>query len=467
MPPLEKLIPCTGFEFTNNSPVVSDLFSPLLTVTELTGQIRLQLESGFPQVWVTGEISNLRCPSSGHRYFTLKDQASQIRAVLFRSQADRLKFSLIDGLEVVACGRLSVYEPRGDYQLLLEVVEPKGLGQRQLAFLQLKLQLEQEGIFELRRKKPLPPYPQKIGLVTSSTGAAIHDLLTVLQRRWPLAHLVILPVVVQGPEAVLQITQAIQTLNTLSEVEVMIVGRGGGSIEDLWAFNEEPVVRAIADSKIPVISAVGHETDVTLADFASDCRAPTPSVAAELAVPDWELVVRRIQQNHGRLTRTMQALLSQASLHIHRLEQRLPEPRLILRRHSQRVDELEGQMIDCFVQRCRTLRFQVLEYQGVVWEHNPKAGIMRWHDHLDSLALQVQDSMRQYLKDHDQRIQTLGLLLHQLSPLAVLGRGYSLAQRARDGKILKNAQEVSCGEMIRVTLNQGHLACQVNQVERS
>lgn len=444
---------------------MSDLFSRLLTISELTSQIRLQLEAGFPLVWVSGEISNVRRPSSGHRYFTLKDEGSQIRAVLFRSQADRLKFSLEDGLEVIVCGRLSVYEPRGDYQLLLEVVEPKGLGERHLAFLQLKAKLEKEGLFDPGRKKPLPPYPQKIGLVTSSSGAALHDLLTILQRRWPFARLVILPVIVQGPEAVPQLTDAIRALNSMEGVEVIIVGRGGGSIEDLWTFNEEPVVRAIADSRIPVISAVGHETDLTLADWAADCRAPTPSAAAELAVPDWKLVVHRVRQYQGQLARVMQATVTQDHLRVHRLEQRIPEMRLVIRRHSQRVDDLEGQMVACFLQWHRRIQRKVLDWQGVIREHNPGAVIIRWQDRVDVGIAQFQDAIFQYLKERRHRVQALGLQLHQLSPLEVLGRGYSIVQRDRDQKILNVAQDVVPGETVRVTLHRGRLTCQVDQVE--
>lgn len=444
---------------------MSDLFFPLLTITELTGQIRLQLETGFPLVWVSGEISNMRRPSSGHRYFTLKDEASQIRAVLFRSQADRLKFSLEDGLEVIACGRLSVYEPRGDYQLLLDVVEPKGLGERHLAYLQLKARFEEEGLFDIRRKKPLPVYPQKIGLVTSPSGAAIHDLLTVLQRRWPLAHLVILPVIVQGQDAGLQLIDAIQVLHSLEGVEVIIVGRGGGSIEDLWVFNEEPVVRAIAASHIPIISAVGHETDVTLADFAADCRAPTPSAAAELAVPDRKMVFQRVHQHQRQLARVVQAMVTNHHLRVHRLEQRIPEPRLMVRRHSQRVDDLEGQLLAHFTRWHRSLQWKVLDWQSVIREHNPRSVVIRWKDRLDVGIAHIQDAILQYINERRYQVQALGMQLHQLSPLSVLGRGYSIVQRGRDQKILNAAQDVVPGETVRVTLHRGHLTCQVDQVE--
>jgi len=307
---------------------VPELFPPLLTVSELTKHIRSNLEQQFPSVWVEGEISNLRCPSSGHQYFTLKDQASQVRAVLFRRQADRLKFALQDGLEVLVFGRLSVYEPRGDYQLLLEAVEPKGIGELQLAFMQLKAKLEAEGVFHESRKRPLPAFPERIGVVTSPVGAAIHDLLTILHRRWPRAQIVIAPVAVQGGEAAGQIARAIQTFNQLSsqvgKIDVLIVGRGGGSLEDLWAFNEERVVRAIAASRIPIVSAVGHETDVTLADLTADCRAPTPSAAAELVTPDCMVVKEQVSTHRTRLERSFKNVIAVLTVRVPNTAETLP-----------------------------------------------------------------------------------------------------------------------------------------------
>jgi exodeoxyribonuclease VII large subunit len=332
-------------------------------------------------VWVEGEISNLRCPSSGHQYFTLKDQASQIRAVLFRSQAERLKFGLQDGLEVLVFGRLTVYEPRGDYQLLLEAVEPKGMGALQLAFLQLKSKLEAEGIFQDSRKRTLPAFPERIGVVTSPVGAALHDLLTIMHRRWPLARVLIAPVSVQGGVAAGQVAGAIQMFNHLSpqfgKVDVLIVGRGGGSIEDLWAFNEEQVVRAIADSRIPIVSAVGHETDVTLADLAADFRAPTPSAAAELVVPDSMLVKAQVRQHRIRLERAFKSLVAALTVRIQQISQRLPEPRLIIGHFVQRVDELERQLYRKVKHGYRNIQLLLLQHQSAIWEANPLSTIQR------------------------------------------------------------------------------------------
>jgi exodeoxyribonuclease VII large subunit len=246
----------------------------------LTGLLRTSIEEQFSDVWLEGELSNLRAPGSGHVYCTLKDKTSQIRAVLFRPIAVRLRFALQEGLQVIVRGRLTVYEPRGEYQIVLDTVEPKGIGALQLAFEQLKARLAAEGLFDQDRKKPIPAFPRTVGVVTSLTGAAIRDILAVLRRRWPTLHILIAPVQVQGESAGRQIAEALTALNDLGTVDVIIVGRGGGSLEDLWSFNEEIVVRAIAASRVPVVSAVGHEIDVTLADFVADLRAPTPSAAA-------------------------------------------------------------------------------------------------------------------------------------------------------------------------------------------
>ena len=261
-------------------------YKKILTVSELTLEIKHHLEEGFGEIWVEGEISNFRSPSSGHYYFTLKDGKSQIRGVIFRFMGRYLKFEPQDGLAVICRGKISVYEPRGEYQLILDYMEPKGIGALQLAFEQLKEKLEKEGLFDAARKKPLPLLPKKIGIVASPTGAAIRDLLNVIGRRFPNVGILINPVKVQGEGSAQEIASAIYELNTIPEIDVIVVARGGGSLEDLWAFNEEIVARAIDHSSLPVISAVGHEIDFTIADFVADLRAPTPSVAGELVVKD-------------------------------------------------------------------------------------------------------------------------------------------------------------------------------------
>jgi exodeoxyribonuclease VII large subunit len=419
-------------------------------------------------VWVEGEISNLRCPSSGHHYFTLKDRSSQIRAVLFRSQAERVKFTLQDGLEVVVFGRLTVYEPRGDYQLLLDGVEPKGMGALQLAFMQLKAKFEAEGLFHASRKQTLPAYPERIGVVTSSVGAALHDVLTILSRRWPLAQILIAPVAVQGVAAAGQIAAAIRKFNQLSpqigNVDVLIVGRGGGSIEDLWAFNEEEVVRAIVASAIPIVSAVGHETDVTLADLAADYRAPTPSAAAELVVPDCAIVKEQAHHHRIRLERSFKSLVSALTVRVQRSQKRLPEPRLIIGKFVQRVDELERQLYQRVKQWCRTIQLLLVQHQSAIWEASPLMAIRREQVRVAELDRHLVQGMQNFvlLRRHQANISISQL--HQLSPLEVLARGYSIVKDLRTGKVLKKSTDTKVGAEVQATLSEGAVICRVEHI---
>jgi exodeoxyribonuclease VII large subunit len=299
-------------------------FRYILTVSELTQEIKEILETRFPDIWVEGEISNLRIPPSGHIYLTLKDDFSQIRAVFFKMKARTLRFVLEDGLHVICHGRVSLYEKRGEYQLILEEVEPKGIGALQLAFLQLKDRLEKEGLFDLARKKPIPMVPQTIGIVTSPTGAVISDMLHIIHRRFENVHILLNPVRVQGEGASLEIAKAIEDLNKWMNVDVIIVGRGGGSLEDLWPFNEEIVARAIYHSKIPIISAVGHETDYTISDFVADLRAPTPSAAAELVVRDKREIKNTLHYLEERLENQILQTLQENRTNLSHLKKMLP-----------------------------------------------------------------------------------------------------------------------------------------------
>ncbi|MFQ5870329.1 MAG: exodeoxyribonuclease VII large subunit, partial [Candidatus Zixiibacteriota bacterium] len=283
----------------------------IYTVSELTREIKLTLESGFPAIWVEGEISNYKLHSSGHRYFSLKDSESQLRCVLWRWQSGRLPAELKDGLQIIACGNLTVFERAGQYQLVVATIQPVGVGRLEIEFQELKRKLFEEGLFSEEFKKPLPGYPEKIGVVTSPTGAAIRDIINILQRRFPPVEIILRPTLVQGEGAAEDIVSAIEEFNECGEVDLIIVGRGGGSIEDLWAFNEEKVARAIFSSEIPIVSAVGHEIDFTISDFASDLRAPTPSAAAELAVPDRAELMRNIVDLHASMANLMQGQLAE------------------------------------------------------------------------------------------------------------------------------------------------------------
>jgi len=318
----------------------------LYTVSALTALLRLHIESAFSDVWVEGEVSNLRIPTSGHAYFTLKDATSQIRAVLFRSAGRALRFALQDGMHLVCRGRLTVYEPRGDYQVVVEHAEPKGVGALQLAFEQLKERLAAEGLFDQARKRPLPFLPCRIGVVTSPTGAAIRDIVQVARKRFPGIEIVLNPVAVQGDGAAGEIARAIEELNEIGGLDVLIVGRGGGSLEDLWPFNEEIVARAIAASRIPVVSAVGHEIDYTIADFVADVRAATPSNAAELVVKEKRAVVESLADLTVRLRRGMGRTLAAHRERLERTQDRrvLTDPARPLRDLARRVDDARARL---------------------------------------------------------------------------------------------------------------------------
>lgn len=386
--------------------------SHILTVTQLTRQVKDLLEGAFPEIWVAGEVSNLTAPQSGHIYFTLKDQQSQVRAVLFRSSQRNLKFTLQHGMEVVCRGRVSVYELRGEYQFIVEYVEPKGVGALQKAFEELKAKLEREGLFDLGRKRPLPLLPRRIGIVTSPTGAAIRDILRVIRRRHPRMELLLYPVPVQGPEAAPAIVEAIQALNRGKLADVLIVGRGGGSLEDLWAFNEEAVVRAIAASRIPVISAVGHETDYTIADFTADLRAPTPSAAAEMVVESEEHLRETIGSLESRMVLAMRQQLDAIRSTVRHARRLLGDPRRRLTQASQRVDELSRRL-----------------------------GI----------------GLRHHVRRDRARLEALAGALDHLNPLAILSRGYSITRKHPSGAIVKDAAEVAAGDLLITKLSSGEV----------
>lgn len=390
------------------------------TVTELNREIKSLLEDNFSSIWLTGEISNFHSHSSGHFYFTLKDQNSQISAVMFRGFNRLLKFQLENGMEVIAHGHVSLYEPRGNYQIILEQIEPKGLGALQLAYEQLKNKLAEEGLFDEELKKPLPFLPKTVGIITSPTGAAIRDLIHVLHRRNPQTNILLRPAIVQGEVAGPDIAKAIQEINTHGEAEVLIIGRGGGSLEDLWAFNTEVVARAIRSSKIPVVSAVGHETDVTISDFVADLRAPTPSAAAELVVPvstDLELKVR---QRQLELEKNIQKILADRQNQLKYLTSHLKHPKRRLEEMALRLDELNSR---------------------------------------------VRLAMDHLLKDCRTGLNHLADKLEVLSPLSILSRGYSITHKLTSegaiGPLLKKAKQVKKGDQLSVKLMEGTIKAEV------
>lgn len=389
-----------------------------LTVGQLTDQIKDLLEGKLPATWIEGEISNYKPAPSGHLYFTLKDERAQIQAVMFRGSASAMRFAPQNGMKVLAYGQVTVYPPRGQYQIKLSRMKPAGIGELQMAFEQLKAKLQAEGLFDASRKRPIPYLPRKIGIVTSPTGAAIRDLITVLTRRMPSIHVVLAPVKVQGDGSAAEIAAGIARLNALPDLDVLIVGRGGGSLEDLWAFNEEIVARAIAGSRLPVISAVGHEVDFTIADFVADLRAPTPSAAAEHAVPEFNQLCAQIKSLAARIERslTRRARLARESFARILTRSLFRRPKELVEMHVQRIDELVATLC-----------------------HGAKRTITLKQQHFVAALNR----------------------LEPVSPLRTLKRGYSIVTRHDGAEPITNAADLKAGDRVDVRLAQGQVTCRV------
>lgn len=393
----------------------------VLTVSRLTQKIQWTLHDSFPDFWVAGEITNLTQPQSGHIYLTLGDEQAQIKAVIWRSTAKRIGFDLQDGMEVICRGSIDVYPPRGVYQLIIKKIEPQGVGSQQLALKQLHARLAAEGLFDADRKRPLPRLPKRIGVVTSPTGAAIRDFLQVVSRRWPNLEILIIPTRVQGDGAGAEIAAAVRLAARLSNpLDVLVVTRGGGSAEDLWCFNDEAVVRAIADCEVPVISGVGHEIDVTLCDVVADVRALTPSEAAELIIPVKLQVVAALEELQGRMNAALSTRIDVAEQKLKSMEQRrvLQEPELLLNVARRNVDEIE---------------------------------------------MRMEQVLNRYLERHESGIAVFAGRLHAISPLNVLARGYSVTENQR-GEIVKSAKQVVVGDKIETRLAAGRVESEITEV---
>ena len=411
---------------TNQKPLEGfpeEINEKFFTVSEISRGIRTSLEHKFSNIGVLGEISNVRKPSSGHIYLTLKDKNSQLQAVVFRNSASRIKFELKDGMEVISFGSITVYEPRGQYQLIINKIEPKGIGALQLAFQQLKEKLEKEGLFDSAHKKPLPFIPQKIGIVTSPTGAAIKDILNIIDRRFANVEILIYPVKVQGEGAAQEIAEAITGLNSDSDIDVIIAGRGGGSMEDLWAFNEEVVARSIYSSRIPIISAVGHEIDITIADLVADKRALTPSEAGELVVPRKDLLIEKIEKFKARLLQSLTGKL------------RLSKEKLVIIGNSYAMKQ-------------------------------PFDRLNRWQQRLDELAQRLNLNITHALNTEREKLSGIAGKLESLSPLNVLKRGYAITTRLENSKPLRNIIDLSKGDKIKINLSKGSIISEILSVEK-
>ena len=423
-------------------------------MSRLNETARQLLESALGNVWVEGEVSNLARPASGHVYFSLKDSGAQIRCAMFRTRNRAVAFDARDGLKVIAYGRVSLYTPRGDYQLIVETLEATGEGLLRLRFEQLKRKLLDEGLFDPARKRALPRWPRAIGVVTSASGAAVRDIITVLRRRCPALPVIIYPTAVQGESAAAEIAAAIARANRRAECDVLIVGRGGGSLEDLWSFNEEIVARAIYDSLIPVVSAVGHEVDFTIADMVADLRAATPSAAAELVSPDMLAIESRLQQSRQRLVQTVSQILKTHSRELVQLQRRLISPRRRLELHFQRLDELLTRLPTALTTQLALKRSQLRTLEARVASHAPHARLATHHRELDHAKHRLNAAMRRMLEQRNARLTRCEQLLRALGPGATLERGYAIVTDAQ-GQVLRDAVAVALGATVTTRLARG------------
>jgi len=443
--------------------LVSSVNQPptVYTVSELTRRIKTLLEQKFPLVWLSGEISNLRTPVSGHHYFTLKDQQAQINAVIFKGPAKRLKYRIENGLSVVGLGRLSVYEPRGTYQILFEHLEPKGIGALQLAFDQLKKRLDEEGLFAAHHKKKLPVLPRKIHIITSPTGAVVHDTIQIIQRRFPNMPIVVIPTRVQGDTAANDIIAAIDVLNRQPDAEIAILARGGGSLEDLQPFNSEPLARAIFHSMVPIVSAVGHETDFTIADFVADLRAPTPSAAAEMVVPEKHRLQKQVTEMTSRLVRQIGSDITHHRSDLDRLARRLRDPKRQIQELRLKLDHINQQLLRRFRDRIDNKRM-ALRHVTTRLDRIPIQGkLLYYRQKLEQIESNIKNILEIQISKKQAKNEALTLQLAALNPLNVLRRGYSIVRSLPQKQVVKASKSVTINQQVEIQLSAGTLLCRV------
>lgn len=436
----------------------------VFSVSQLNRRAKQLLETHLPLIWVEGEISNIARPSSGHWYFTLKDDRAQVRCAMFKGRNQRVNFAPQQGQQVLIRARVSLYENRGEYQLIAEHMEEAGHGALQRAFDELKLKLSREGLFDPAHKRPLPSLPRHIGVITSPTGAAVRDVLTVLKRRFPSIPVTVIPVPVQGKEAAPAIVRALALANRAGLFDVLILGRGGGSLEDLWPFNEEAVARAIYASELPVVSAVGHEVDVTISDFVADLRAATPSAAAELVVPDageWQQQFRAYAQ---RLSQTMTRRLLAEKRHLQHLSKRLRHPGERLQQQSQRLDGLELRLGRAIQQQLTRQQHRLQNLTLRHRAHNPAPLVRQWHQRIEQLRTRLDRQMQQQLKTKRQRLSEAGRMLHSVSPLSTLERGYAIVSD-ESGQVVRAAEQLQPGDSMTTRLAKGEVVSRVEKIK--
>jgi len=440
------------------------LSEEIFTVSRLNREVRFLLEGSFPPIWIEGEISNFVVPYSGHWYFSLKDNMAQVKCAMFKPQNRKLSFTPKDGMQVLIKAKVSLYEGRGDYQIIAEVLEEAGVGKLQREFEELKKRLAEKGLFDEAYKKPLPEIPQSIGIITSSTGAAVRDILNVLKRRFPYSSIIIYPTLVQGELAAGNIVSQIVAANNRKECDVIILARGGGSIEDLWAFNEEKVANAIFKSKIPIVTGVGHEIDFTIADFVADVRAPTPSAAAELVTPDKDEILIALNKN---LKQILSLIKQEISSHKHDLNLKLSQlqrqhPQHKLKQQAQTLDSYQMKILKLMQEYITNKKMLALEHATTLQALSPSKKINRITQKLDAQHAKISNIINDKLKTLQLKFINVSAKLDTLSPLSTLSRGYAIA--TKNNVVLKSASQVKVKDEISLTLEKGEIQCEVKKL---
>ena len=442
------------------TPATSDIYS----VSRLNREVRALLEATFPTVWVRGELSNLARPASGHLYFTLKDSAAQVRCAMFKNRQSGLRFKPENGMALIARAHIGLYEGRGDYQLIVESLQPAGAGALQLAFEALKQKLADEGLFAETHKKALPPFPRAIGIITSATGAALCDILSVLARRFPLAGVIIYPAPVQGQGAAPKIAAMIALADARQECDVLILTRGGGSLEDLWAFNEESVARAIFACKTPLVSGIGHEIDFSIADFVADRRAPTPSAAAELASPEAAELSAGLRGSAERLLQMQSNRLQQQKQRLLHLSRRLPHPGQRLQQYAQRIDEYALRLSHRMEKRLGQGRLRLVGTNARLNDLNPAGRLLRQAQCLTSLEQRLERAIGAIISAAGQRLGTLDQILQTVGPMATLERGYAIVTEKQSGRIVREAKDLQAGDPLRIRTARAEIDARVEGI---
>ncbi len=444
----------------NKSPAANDIY----TISRLNREVRTVLEDVFPTVWVQGEISNLAKPASGHLYFSLKDTAAQVRCAMFKNRQSGLRFEPENGMLIMARANVGLYEGRGEFQLVIQSLEPAGAGALQLAFEALKQKLSAEGLFDEKYKKPFPVYPHIIGVITSATGAAIRDILTILKRRYPSADIIIYPTLVQGEGAAVKISETIKKAEKRKECDVFILARGGGSIEDLWAFNEEIVARTIFDINTPIISGIGHEIDFTIADFVADQRAATPSAAAELISPDCIDINTILKHREEQLIRVQKQTLLNLKSHIELLSKHIPHPKQRLIELMQRTDEYSMRLKHQVEKQLSHKKMTVTEISGKINELNPAHKIARQIENINVLKSRFKKSIQRTIEKSNEELNNLSHVLNTVSPVSTLERGYAIVTEQKTNKIVTDTNHLRSGDMLRIRLSKSEIDSTIDTI---